>query len=293
MKVSETWSVHAILVDSRDSPGRSVGIVAGPDVVHSKHQLSEDEVLRLAQRQLSDYDARSPGALFSGRSTSLDEVDGYRIQLATAKLRRDRGEPVAGYKIGCVSETIRRQLGVEHAVFGHVYGSEIRTSPASLGTGEFCRLGIEGEFAVTLSEDVDDPAQLAEEPSRFVASVLPVMELHNYVFRGPKPYAGELIANNALNAGIVVPAMEPERVPRGPMTIRVSIADRIDDTARVDPLESLPELTKRLAAFGIRSHKGDILLTGSPLPLYLVEAGELITVRCDGAADVSAFIRPD
>ena len=293
MKVADTWSVHAILVDNRDSPARPVGIAAGPDVVHSKRELPEDEVLRLAQRQLSDYDARTPGALFSERSTPLDEIDGYRIQLATAKLRRDRGEPVAGYKIGCVSKAIRRQLGVEHAVFGHVYGSEIRTSPASLGTTEFCRLGVEGELAVSLSQDVDDPAQLAEEPSRFVASVLPVIELHNYVLRGPKPYAGELIANNALNAGIVVPATEPGRIPNGPLTMRVSIADRTDDSAEVDPLASLPELATRLAAFGIRSRKGDILLTGSPLPLYLVEAGELITVRCDGAADVSAFIRPD
>ncbi len=259
--------------------------------MHSNRGLVETDVLRLAQRQLADYDARSPGAMFSERSAPLDEVDGYRIQLATAKLRQDRGEPVAGYKIGCVSETIRHQLGVEHAVFGHVYGSEIRTSPASLRTSEFCRLGVEGEFAVMLSEDVDDPAQLAEEPSRFIARVQPVIELHNYLFRGPKPYAGELIANNALNAGVVVPAMEPGRNLPGPLTVRVLIGDRVDDSAEVDPYEALHELVARLAAFGIRPRGGDILLTGSPLPLYLVESGESISVSAADLAEVSAFIQ--
>lgn len=268
-------------------------ILAGLDDMPSNRELAEADVCRLARRQLADYDAVSAGSMFSERSAPLDEVDGYRIQLATAKLRRDRGEPVAGYKIGCVSETIRRQLGVEHAVFGHVYAGEIRTSPAGLRTSEFCRLAVEGEFAVTLSEDVENPAQLAQEPSRFVASVQPVIELHNYLFRGPKPYAGELIANNALNAGVVVSATELGQIQPGPLTIRVLIGDRVDDSARVDPCESLHELVTRLAAFGIRPRGGDILLTGSPLPLYLVEAGDTIRVRCEGLAEVSAFVQSD
>ena len=261
--------------------------------MHLNQALAHSDVLRLARRQLADYDARSPGTLFAGRGTSLEPDNAYRVQLATAKLRCDRGELVAGYKIGCVSETVRRQLGVEHAVFGHVFRSEIRASPAKLRASEFCCLGVEGEFAVTLAQDIDDPEELASEPGCFVGNVQPVIELHNYVFRGPKPSAGEVIANNALQAGIVVPKPQAARNRLGPLPIRVSIGTRVNDCAEVDPCEYLHELALRLAAYRIRPRKGNILLTGSPLPLYLVDPGDPIKVTCDGLAEVSASVDLD
>ncbi len=248
-------------------------------------------MLKLARRQLADYDARLPGSIFSQRSWALDETDAYRIQMAVAKLRCDRGERVAGYKIGCVSEAVRRQLGVEHAVFGHIYASEIRRSPSDLWMNEFCHLGVEGEFAVTLSDSIDDPSRFLEDPERFVRSIQVVIELHNYVFRGPKPVAGELIANNALHAGIVVPATEARSCPRGPLTIHVAVGDRVNDSVRAHPLGALNKLVARLAAAGIKPRSEDILLTGSPLPLYLVEPGESVKVSCDGLAEVSACIQ--
>ncbi|MDE0124563.1 MAG: hypothetical protein OXN97_08310 [Bryobacterales bacterium] len=261
--------------------------------MQSTPELTDAAVARLARRQLEDYDARRPGTVFAERSAPLSEKDGYRIQLATTRLRRSRGESVAGFKIGCVSDAIQTQLGVENPVFGHVYRSEIRASPATLPAGDFCQLGIEGEFAVTLSRDVDDLERLSQEPSRYVASVLPVIELHNFVFRGPKPYAGELIANNALNAGIVVSRRRSDRAGCGRLRIDVAISDRVSDSAEVDPCNFLHALSSRLEAHGIRPRKGDLLLTGSPLPLYLVEPGDSIHVVCDGLAEVSATVTPD
>lgn len=254
-------------------------------------EFSDAAVARLARRQLADYDSRSPGALFGERREPLGADEGYRIQLAMAQLRRDRGEPVAGFKIGCVSKTIQHQLGVDSPVFGHVFRSEVRTSPAILSAGDFCQLAIEGEFATILARGIEDLEELAEEPSRFAPTAFPVIELHNYVFLGPKPYAGELIANNALNAGIVVPPLPTGRPALEPVAIRVSIGGRVDDCTEVDPLGSLHDLASILAVHGIRPRAGDILLTGSPLPLYPVSPGDTVRVACEGLADVSATVR--
>lgn len=256
-----------------------------------RYESADAAIRQFARRQLADYDAHSPGAIFGERTEALPEREAYEIQLAVAGLRRQRGESVAGYKVGCVSEAIRRQLGVEHPVFGHLYQSEIHLSPARLLARDFCELAIEGEFAARLSQDVDDAARLARVPDQYIESVTPVIELHNFLFRGPKPFAGELIANNALNAGIVISQGDPVRFSTGELAIRVSIGTRVDDSACVDPLESLPELVARLASFGIRPRAGDILLTGSPLPLYPVGIGDRIHVSCDGAAEVSATVR--
>ena len=65
--------------------------------------LMQHDYASLAQRMLSDYDARTPGTLFAdGLRLSLDEA--WELQGAVAKLRQQRGEQVIGYKIGCVCE---------------------------------------------------------------------------------------------------------------------------------------------------------------------------------------------
>ena len=254
----------------------------------NNNPLSESELRRLARRQLADYDARRPGTVFAEPGIAIGVDDAYRVQIEMARLRKARGETVAGYKIGCVSQTIRRQLGIEHPVFGHVFRNEVHRSPAMLQTDRFSRPAIEGEFAVTLAEDISVPDEVRQTPERFVAEAFPVIELHNYVFRGPSQSAGELVANNALHAGIVAPAVTSPFEAGQSMQIRVAINAEVDDRAAVDPSETLAELVLRLDAYGIRPRKGDILLTGSPLPLYPINSGDRVRVESPGLAEVEA-----
>ena len=252
--------------------------------------MTNSEVQTLARRQLHDYDARQPGMAFAEPKFHLALDDAYRVQIETAQLRVLRGETVAGYKIGCVSAAVRRQLGTEHAVFGHLFASEVRTSPADFSADEFCCLAIEGELALILDDDVDDVDGLREVPMRFVRSVFPVIELHHYVFRGPSPSAAEIVANNALQAGIVMPADPKPGETAGPLELTVKISGRVNETAEVNPLDTVHELATRLGAFGIEPREGEILLTGSPLPLYRVGQGDRIRVECSGVPVVEAAV---
>ena len=83
-----------------------------------------------------------------------------------------------------MSADVRQQLGLDEAVFGHVYLTEIYPDQTTLYSSKFDGLAIEGEFAVRLAADIDDPAPVRQAPADFVSSVFPVVELHNYVFRG-------------------------------------------------------------------------------------------------------------
>lgn len=245
----------------------------------NEHALTEAAVEALAKRQLADYDARCPGTIFADPEFNPSVTDAYRLQIATAGLRVDRGEAVAGYKIGCVSAAVRKQLNVGHPVFGHVFRSEIRNSPAELCADEFCQLGIEGEFALEIAEDVIDPASLRKVPRNWVRTVFPVIELHNVVSRGPRPSAAELIANNAIHAGIVrAGAVEHEFWES--VSISVTINGFEHGTAEVDPLSTLHELACLLSEYGISLRKGDIVLAGSPLPVYRISPGDTVQVDC-------------
>ena len=99
----------------------------------------------LARRQLADYDRHEPGTVFTDAGLELTIEEAYRLQIRVAALREQRGERVAGYKIGCVSEEVRRQLGLAHSVFGHIFASELHPSGARLDGHRYRGLAVEGE----------------------------------------------------------------------------------------------------------------------------------------------------
>lgn len=134
---------------------------------------------------------------------SLDVASGYQLQAAVSKLRCQRGERVVGYKVGCTSPKIRAQLGITHCVTGRLYDTEQHRSGTILSLDRFACLAIEGELAVELSKEPCEQDFRAGQLPRCISRVFPVIELHHHVMRSRPPSAGELIANNAIHAGVV------------------------------------------------------------------------------------------
>jgi 2-keto-4-pentenoate hydratase len=256
------------------------------------------ELELLAKRQLRDYDRHEPGGLFAGSAIPMTVDEAYALQMAVARLREQRGEPVVGYKVGCISPVMQSQLGLDRPVFGHVFGTEIRTSGVVLHPDEFDGLAIEGEFAVRIARDIPDASWLRAHPDEAISSGFAVIELHNYVFRNAPHHAQELIGNNAIHAGAVLPESEPPlREPEVLLdaSIEVSIRGATLGTANgralpEGPFGSLVQLAEHLARFGRVLKRGQIVLTGSPLPLYRVAEGDRIEVRCDSSGTVVADV---
>ena len=130
------------------------------------------------------------------------------------------------------------------------------------------------------------------------ASIFPIIELHNYVLRGADT-ALEMIANNALHAGIVLPADqktvpndldqlsdEPIWVLKNGQVLGRTTASGVPG----GPFGSVCQLVSHLALYGIRLKKDQIILTGSPLALYPVQPGDRIEVRSGHFGEVSATV---
>ncbi len=196
---------------------------------------------------------------------TVDEA--YRRQMT-------RTDALAGYKVGCVSAVMQAQLGIDRPVFGRVYTSELHHSGASLNFAHYDGLGIEGEIAVRLADDLA------------LAAAFVVIELHHYAPRPVPLTAPELIASNCIHAGVVLPAVEPPLAdPRILLDEPISVfrngellGTATGDTLPGGPLPSLASLSEHLAQYGQHLCPGQIILTGSPLPLYRVAPGDRIDV---------------
>ena len=129
------------------------------------------------------------------------------MQDAVTRLRVQAGDVAVGYKVGCTGPGTTAQFGMTGPISGRLFRSELRPTGVVIEAQAHASLAIEGEMAVRIGPD--------GEP----ADMLPIVELHNFVFRQRTKTLAELVTNNGLHAGIVL-SLSPWPMP-------------IDDAARV------------------------------------------------------------
>ena len=228
----------------------------------------------LAEQMLRDYDAHTPGTPFAdGLRVSIDEA--YQLQKRVARLREQRGEHLVGYKIGCVCPGNQERNGLSHPVYGRLWSTEQHASDVALDTNEFANVAIEGELAISLCRDVEPTDTSIHVIAAAVDQVFTVIELHNLVFHSDHPRGAELIANNAIHAGVVCSA--GTRPPTISTCTELSVALDGRTVAHWsgrrwpdDVLQAVPWLVAELAKGGCQLKAGQTVLTGAwgpPLPL--------------------------
>jgi 2-keto-4-pentenoate hydratase len=231
---------------------------------------------------LADYDARTPGRR-AGEPLNLGISEAYAVQSEIARLRERRGETIIGYKVGCTSRLIQAQLGVSEPIFGRLFAEECHPSGKRLSAARFANLAVEGELAVRLRAELSGPSVTEEDCRAAIAMTFAVIELHHYVLPTTLPRIHWLIASGGLHAGFVRPMANAsgDGIAR---SLTVHVNDRVvgearDAEALASPVRSLSWLAGRLADVGLRLHPGQVILTGSPLPLFPIDAGSRVVVE--------------
>ena len=252
-----------------------------------KSTLSSYQIEKLAYRQLSDYQSNNPGTYFSEPEFNMNIADAYHLQDAVTRLRVEAGGSVIGYKVGCTGPGTKAQFGMSGPIRGTLFEDEARKNNAALNPSKFCQLAIEGEIAVKVGENGQ------------INSAFPVIELHNYIFRAEQKTLVELIANNGINAGIILPEMDWQNSPKylykdAQLTLFINGLDI--GTTNLWPNGDGPEvslnwLKGNLNACGIELKPGSIVLVGTALGLYPVKSGDEITVHVDKQPLVSCTIK--
>lgn len=239
----------------------------------------------LARRMLADYDARTPGARF-GELVDLTIDRAYALQAEVARLRERRGENVIGYKIGCTSRSIRAQLGVDEPIFGRMFDTGCHPSGARLECARYANPAIEGELAVRLSRDLPAGRLSDEQCNAAIGSVFPVIELHHYVLPREGPPLAALIASGGMHAGFVLPEHETTCAGGVPTVteLDVNIDDRVvgstsEPWTMGGPAAALRWLGAALADQGVTLRRGQVILTGSALPLFPVGPGRRVVAE--------------
>ena len=254
--------------------------------------LSQKELDLFTNKILKDYDDKSPGTIFKEK-IEINNEDALLIQSNVARLREKRGEVIIGYKIGCVSKDTQKKMGFTQPACGYLWKNELYNSGVTLDKKNYTNPAMEAEFGIILNRDIKAELSSFDYILESIEGIYPLIEIHNLIFYGNEPYGAELLANNAIHAGVV---LGPEtKLPKDKIETNLKLIydNEIIDTWvnkrwPHDMLSEIEWLVKELAKKRIYLKKGDLILTGAygfPVP---INDKKLIEVTSSAFGDVKA-----
>ena len=95
-------------------------------------------------------------------------------------------------------------MGFAQPACGFLWKSELYPSGIKLNKKDFTNPAMEAEFGVVLNRDIKPELSSFDYILESIEGIYPLIEIHNLVFHGNEPYGAELLANNAIHAGVVL-----------------------------------------------------------------------------------------
>jgi 2-keto-4-pentenoate hydratase len=237
-------------------------------------RLSQKELDSYSNKILEDYDSKNPSIIFKEK-IKITNQDALSIQSNVAQLRKKRGEEIIGYKIGCVSKDTQKKMGFIQPACGYLWKSELHESGVTLNKKDYTNPAMEAEFGVILNRDIKPKLSSFDYILKSIEGIYPLIEIHNLVFYGNEPYGAELLANNAIHAGVVLGSETKLPLDKIETDLKLIYDQEVMDTWNnkiwpVDMLSELNWLIKEQAKNNNHLRKGDLILTGAygfPVPI--------------------------
>ena len=260
-----------------------------------RKSLKDEDLDVLANKILEDYDSNNPGTIFKNKII-LSNNDALLIQSKVTKLRINRGEKVIGYKIGCVAKETQAKMGFIQPAWGTLWQRELFESGVELSKKDYSNPAMEAEFGVKLNRDIDPKVVTFDYILESIDSIYPLIEIHNLIFNGKEPHGAELLANNALHAGVVL-GPETKLIENNKITDLKLIYDHktVDAwTEKKWPHDMLSEVEwsiKEQDKINNTLKKNDLILTGAygfPVP---INDKKLIEVKSSAFGEVNAIFK--
>ena len=237
-------------------------------------KLTLNEIDRFSQKILEDYDENNPGIIFKDK-IKISNSDALLIQSAVSRLREIRGDEIIGYKIGCVLKETQKKMGFTQPAWGTLWKNELYNSGTTLNKKNYSNPAMEAEFGIILNRDLKPEKVSFEYILDSIYSIYTLIEIHNLVFHGDAPYGAELLANNAIHAGVVLGPKN--NIPNNNQTtdLKLIYDKEVIDTWSdkkwpKDILSEIMWLVKEQAKINNILKKGNLILTGAygfPVPI--------------------------
>jgi 2-keto-4-pentenoate hydratase len=222
---------------------------------------------------------------------TLDEA--YRIQLALIDRRVAAGERQIGWKVGLTAKPIQQQFGFHEPVFACIL--ETQPSGHVFGATELINPGFETELCVRLGRGLDGDVSLSQVRAA-IDVVHPAFEIIETRGDLAKQIALAL-ADNGQQRSVVLgapvrlaPTMELDKVEVRVQLNGDEVATGLGAAVLGNPLNSVQWLAETLRRHGRQLRANDIVMTGSFVRQFPLQAGDVAVAEFAGIGGVEVRI---
>lgn len=259
--------------------------------------MHADQIQRYGDELFVALQSRQVVEPLTSRETDLTIEDAYHISLHMLNRRLATGERVIGKKIGVTSKPVQTMLNVHQPDFGFLTDRmQYRDGDEMPISTRLIQPRAEGELAFLLKRDLTGPGVTEADVLAATECVMPCFEIVDSRIRDWKIRIQDTVADNASSGLFLVgrDAVSPHQVDflNARMSVEKNGKPLSTGTGAVSigsPLYCVMWLANTLGQFGIPLKAGEIILSGSLVPLEPVVAGDHMRVTVEGMG--SATVR--
>ena len=227
------------------------------------------------------------------REPDITIDDAYYISLRMLNRRQEDGEKVVGKKIGVTSKVVQEMLGVHQPDFGFLTDAMTFANGAKVPVaGHLISPRAEAEIGFRLKKDLQGPGVTEADVLAATDAIMPCFEIVDSRIDNWKIAIQDTVADNA-SCGVYVlgeQAAEPKEFDLPALKIRVwkngeILSEGLGSAVQGNPLTAVAWLANTLGRFGIPFKAGEVILSGSLVPLEPVQAGDSLRMELEGIGD--------
>jgi 2-oxopent-4-enoate/cis-2-oxohex-4-enoate hydratase len=217
--------------------------------------------------------------------------DAYAISSHLLGLRITAGEKVIGKKIGVTSAVVQNMLGVDQPDFGYLTDHMVveEGEPLSLST-KMIQPRAEGEIAFILKHDLEGPGITVADVLRATDFIVPCFEIVDSRIRDWKIKIQDTVADNASCGYFLLgqEAISPRQIDLSTCGMVLELNGKLCSTGAgaaalgASPVTTVAWLANTLGKLGTALKAGEVILSGSLVPLQPVKPGDYMTVSIGG-----------
>lgn len=232
---------------------------------------------------------RQTVAPLTARDPALTIDDAYAISLELLSLRRGDGERVVGKKIGVTSKAVQDMLGVFQPDFGFLTDWMRIEGDIPVDAKGLIAPRAEAEIAFILKDSLNGPGVTAADVVAATESIAPCFEIVDSRIADWNISIVDTVADNASSGLFILgeARADPRDFDLPALHITVTkngeaLSEGYGHAVQGDPALSVAWLANTLGAYGVTLDAGDIILSGSLVPLAPAVKGDVFEMTLHG-----------
>jgi 2-oxopent-4-enoate/cis-2-oxohex-4-enoate hydratase len=230
------------------------------------------------------------------RFAGLTLDDAYRISLDLLRRREADGERVVGKKIGVTSKVVQDMLGVHQPDFGFLTDAMQVADGATLDIAAqgLIQPRAEAEIAFLLRDDLAGPGVTGAAVLAATEFIVPCFEIVDSRIADWKIGIIDTVADNASCGVFVLGAarVAPEGLDLAALRVTVRkngafLSEGFGAAVQGSPLNAVAWLANTLGEYGVALRAGEVILSGSLVPLAPAVPGDVFDMELHGVGGAS------